>query len=437
MTPPAPQDRVTPQDVVTPHALSRPAHEPGQPPLELVEVTPVPVPERALGVGSAPALRRAEAAEGIGATVGATDRRLCRAFIARHSKSFYLSSLLMPGARRVEAWALYAFCRQADDSVDGDNPGDGSVPLGAPTETAVMLRAVEGLRRRLARVYRGELGTGPEHAIDRAFYAVAARTGLPQAVPARLLDGMEQDARGTRYRRYEELLGYCFNVAATVGLMMTYVMGHRMPQEREHEVLLRAADLGVAMQLSNIARDVGEDARRGRVYLPDDLLAACGTSHDEVLRIGGRAEPPPPELRRAVRELLGRAEAHYHAAALGIPMLPRGCRLAIRSAQLIYSGIGDRLQAQGYDAVTRRAYVPLGAKLLRVLQALVVGWLPVQRRLPAHATQGPADALLLGLCREVGVLVPGAAVLPAAAQRALPASPSAAAGAKMERAGSA
>lgn len=336
-------------------------------------------------------------------TIDAADERLCRSFIARHSKSFYLSSLLLPRARRTEAWALYAFCRQADDSVDGDNPGDGTVPLGAPTETAGMLRAVGALRRRLARVYRGEIGEGPEHAIDRTFYAVAARTGLPQAVPARLLDGMEQDARGTRYRSYEDLLGYCFNVAATVGLMMTYVMGHRMPAERQDEVLLRAADLGIGMQLSNIARDVGEDARRGRVYLPDELLAACGTGHEEVLELGRRMEPPPEPLRRAVRELLERAEAHYRAAALGVAMLPRSSQLAIRSAQLIYSGIGARLRAQGYDAVTRRAYVPLGGKLLRVLYALFLGLLPAQRRIPEAPTHGPADALLLRLCREVGV----------------------------------
>jgi phytoene synthase len=215
---------------------------------------------------------------------------------------------------------------------------------------------------------------------------------------------MEQDARGSRYRTHEDLLGYCFNVAATVGLMMTYVMGHRMPPARHAEVLLRAADLGVAMQLSNIARDVGEDARRGRVYLPDELLAACGTDHDEVLAVASRSEPPPASLRRAVRELLGRAEAHYRAAGLGIAMLPRSSQLAIRSAQLIYSGIGERLRAQGYDAVTRRAYVPLGGKLWRVLQALVLGWLPARCRIPERPTQGPADALLLKLCRDVEVL---------------------------------
>src|SRR5262249_33518333 len=121
----------------------------------------------------------------------------------------------------------YAFCRQADDSVDAPGSGEAAQP-------AALLARVAALRRRLARVYAGRIGDGddPGHAIDRAFRAVLQRTGLPQAVPERLLTGMEMDAAGARYRTWEELLGYCFNVAGTVGLMMTYSMGHRMPAPR-------------------------------------------------------------------------------------------------------------------------------------------------------------------------------------------------------------
>ena len=334
----------------------------------------------------------------------ADDRRLTRQFIAVHSKSFYLSSLLLPRAIRQEAWALYAFCRQADDSVDGVNPGDGTVPADAPTDTAAMLEQVLGLRQRLDRVYAGELGPGDASAIDRAFRAVVVRTGLPQAVPQRLLAGMEMDARGVGYGSWEDLLGYCFNVAATVGLMMTYVMGHRMQPARRDEVLLRACDLGVAMQLSNIARDVGEDARRGRVYLPDELLAAHGLSAAQVLALGQTGQPPPPALREVVRALVQRADSHYRTAALGVTMLPRESQLAIRSALLIYSGLGARLKAQGYDALTRRAYVPLGGKLLLVLRAFTAGFVPRNSLPPAARTQGPADELLTALCQEVGVL---------------------------------
>ena len=243
--------------------------------------------------------------------ISASDRELTRQFIAVHSKSFYLSSMLLPRGRREESWALYAFCRQADDSVDGINPGDGSVPADAPSETAAMLAQVTALRQRLHRVYAGKPGEGTTHAIDRAFFAVAQRTALPQAVPQRLLDGMEMDARGTHYHTWDELLEYCFNVAATVGLMMTYVMGHVMPAARRPEVLLRACDLGLGMQLSNIARDVGEDARRGRVYLPDELLHKHGLTEQAVLQEGQSGQEPSAALRAVVRELLQRAAAHY------------------------------------------------------------------------------------------------------------------------------
>mgnify|MGYP000175571614 CR=1 FL=1 len=368
------------------------------------DVTPPIPPEsvaHALLPGSPPA-GAVQAAEDAAARIRASDRRLTRRFIAHHSKSFYLSSLLLPRGRREESWALYAFCRQADDSVDGENPGDGTVPADAPAETAVLLLRVRGLRQRLAAVYAGVPGSGDAHAIDRAFRAVAVRTGLPQAVPQRLLTGMEMDARGVSYRTWEELYGYCFNVAATVGLMMTYVMGHRMPPARRTEVLLRACDLGMAMQLSNIARDIGEDARRGRSYLPEELLQRHSLTTAQVLALGQAGQDAPPPLRAAVRELVQRADSHYQAAALGAAMLPRESQLSIRSALLIYSGIGERLRAKGYDSLTQRVYVPLGGKLLRVLRAWVRGL--VAPPPPAAVTQGPADALLTALCREVGVL---------------------------------
>lgn len=365
-----------------------------------VELPAAAVPD---GGAAAEAALVPAAAAGLQAAVriSANDRRATRRFIAHHSKSFYVSSLLLPRGRREESWALYAFCRQADDSVDGENPGDGTVPQEAPAETAVMLARVRALRQRLAQVYLGPPPEGPAHAIDRAFRAVAVRTGLPQAVPQRLLSGMEMDALGTHYRTWEELYRYCFNVAATVGLMMTYVMGHRMPPARRTEVLVRACDLGVAMQLSNIARDIGEDARRGRIYLPDELLHGHGLTAAQVLALGQTGQGSPPELRAAVRELVHRADSHYRAAELGVAMLPRESQLAIRSALFIYSGIGARLRARNYDALTRRVYVPLGGKLLLILRALGQGLLPQ----PPHAlTHGPADQLLAVLCREVGVI---------------------------------
>jgi phytoene synthase len=301
------------------------------------------------------------------------DRVACRAWIQRHSKSFYLSSLLLPARVRQASWALYAFCRRADDAVDVE--GDGG------------LERVARLRRRLDEVYAGRAA---DDAIDRAFAAVVERHHIPRALPDELLAGMEMDARGTLYETDAELLRYCFRVASTVGLMMTRVMGCA-----RDVAYLRAADLGVAMQLTNIARDVGEDARRGRVYLPRALCDAVGL--DARTLVAGASAATAP-LRAAVRALLARAAGHYAAADAGVPLLPRDCRFAIASSRHIYAAIGDAVARNGYDSMTRRAYVSLPGKLARVVRALPALFAAA----PASST-GPADAALAAWIHAVGL----------------------------------
>jgi phytoene synthase len=303
------------------------------------------------------------------------DLSACREWIRRHSKSFYLSSLLLPAQVRHGSWALYAFCRRADDAVDEEQAGG--------------MRRVEGLRRRLEAVYQGRV---PDDPIDRAFASVVQTHQIPRALPEALFAGMEMDARGQRYDTGEELLTYCFRVASTVGLMMTRVMGCS-----DDLAYTRAADLGIAMQLTNIARDVGEDARRGRVYLPRSLLAQAGTSPEEVLAATAATSP----LREAVKRLLQQAETHYRAADLGVPLLPRTCRFAIASSRLIYSAIGDAIAQNDYDSVTQRAWVPLGRKLWLVGRALGALFRP-----PPPTSTGPADAAVSRMLVEVGLPAP-------------------------------
>jgi phytoene synthase len=217
----------------------------------------------------------------------------CRRWIAEHSKSFYLSSWLLPRDVREASWALYAFCRRADDAVD---------ELEARADP---LKNVELLRARLSDVYRG---TPPPHPIDRAFARVAQHYEIPESLPGALLDGMQMDAHGRQYESTEDLLLYCFRVASVVGLMMTCIMlgSARAPRI----VWLRAADLGIAMQLTNIARDVGEDARRGRVYIPSAWLEDVGIDRESLLTLD-RSTPATKALtRRAlfVRASIWRAE---------------------------------------------------------------------------------------------------------------------------------
>jgi phytoene synthase len=318
--------------------------------------------------------------EAVASTVRGDDRLDCRAWIKAHSRSFYLSSLLLPRDARHAAWALYAFCRRADDAVDD--------LAAAPDPTSDGLRRVEALRARLEAAYADASLDDP---IDRAFSRVAARYHIPRALPEALLAGMEMDARGAAYQSDDDLLLYCFRVAATVGLMMTRVMGCAADV-----AYLRAADLGVAMQLTNIARDVGEDARRGRVYLPASLCAEVGLDP----RLLATAAVAPPAARLAVARLLERADAHYRAADLGVPLLPRGCRLAIASSRRIYAAIGDAIRRRGCDSVAARAYVPLGRKLRLVIAA---GTALLAGPRATTTSGGPADTRLAPLVRQVGL----------------------------------
>ncbi|MFN3430529.1 MAG: phytoene/squalene synthase family protein [Candidatus Sericytochromatia bacterium] len=307
------------------------------------------------------------------------DGRACRTVIRRHSKSFYLSAMLLPPSVREAAFAIYAFCRHADDAVD------------AVSAHQSPLVAVERLRRRLDAVYRGAALDQP---VDRAFALVVDRYGIPAAVPESLLDGMEMDARGARYETEHDLLGYAFRVASSVGLMMTRVMG-----PSGDAAYLRAADLGVAMQLTNIARDVGEDARMGRCYLPSELLDAVGLRRERL------TEPTADAAARAaVRHLLDLADRHYAAADAGIGYLPASCRLAITSARLIYADIGTAIARQGHDTLAARAFVPLGRKLQLVGQAVGRLSLPAD---PGH--RGPNDDALAAMIRGVGLPAEAAA----------------------------
>ena len=199
-----------------------------------------------------------------------------------------------------------------------------------------------------------------ERASSRAFSRVVQRFEIPRAIPDALVEGMEWDASGRTYETASDVRAYGVRVAGTVGLMMTLVMGKREP-----EVLARACDLGVAMQLTNIARDVGEDARRGRLYLPSEWLAEAGVDRDELLAAPAATEP----VRAVVARLLAEADVLYGRADAGIAHLPADCRTSIRAARLVYAAIGDRIRRAGFDSVSQRAFVPLHRKLWLVLRA--------------------------------------------------------------------
>ena len=272
------------------------------------------------------------------------DIAACREMLRVGSRSFFAASLILPREVREPASALYAFCRLADDAVD-----DGVDHASAITE----------LYDRLDRICDGNPLTCPA---DRALSLVLRDHRIPYELPAALIEGFEWDVAGRRYHTLSELYDYAARVAGTVGAMMAILMGARAP-----DVLARACDLGVAMQLTNIARDVGEDARAGRLYLPLDLLEEQGIDHEAFL------ESPrfSPQLANVVRQLLEAADVLYERSACGVSQLPMACRPGINAARWIYSDIGRELEWLGLDSIQHRAVVSGSRKLMRLTRSLL------------------------------------------------------------------
>ena len=286
------------------------------------------------------------------------DMAVCRALLRRHARSFHAASLLLPRSVREPASVLYGFCRIADDAVD--------VP-GAGVDRHA---AVASLRDRLARAYEGAPRAS---AIDRALAAVVARHAIPPLLPERLLEGLAWDAEGRRYETLADLYDYASRVAGAVGAMMALLMG-----VRSADGLARACDLGVAMQLSNIARDVAEDAGMGRVYLPLAWLREAGIDADRWLE---RPEHNAA-LESVIRRLLTHADALYARAAAGIAALPLACRPGINAARLLYAAIGHEVARDVPRSMRQRAVVTSRRRAWLLARAVTTPW-PVATGLDA------------------------------------------------------
>ena len=270
------------------------------------------------------------------------DYEACQELMRGGSKTFFAASRLLPSRVRGPAIALYAFCRVADDAIDFSDD---------------RVTALAALNERLRRVYANDpMAYEP----DRALAAVVREFDLPLELVAALLEGFEWDAEGRRYETIEELQAYGARVAGSVGAMMAVVM-----RTRGEQALARACDLGVAMQLTNIARDVGEDARFGRLYLPLAWMREAGLDPDVWL------QNPVFDSRIAsvVGRLINAADELYERSEHGIGQLPRDCRPAIRAARLVYAEIGRELEKSGWDSINRRAVVSAKRKLALLARA--------------------------------------------------------------------
>jgi len=295
----------------------------------------------------------------------------CESLMRAGSKSFFAASLVLPGRVRAPATALYAFCRLADDTIDLESHLHGG-PMGA----------LHHLQQRLQRIYDGCPSPVPA---DRALSAVVAQFNIPKALLDALLEGFEWDLQSRRYDSIAQLHDYGARVAGTVGSMMAIIMGVRSPQAQA-----RACELGLAMQLTNIARDVGEDARNGRLYLPRDWMREAGIEPDEWLR----APTFSPALGSVVSRLLAEAATLYERAASGIAVLPRDCRPAIQAARLVYADIGREVERAGFDSMSRRACVSSQRKLGLMAVAFGAAAMSPARNRPGDVTDpSPVPAI--------------------------------------------
>ncbi|MBF5042988.1 phytoene/squalene synthase family protein [Aggregicoccus sp. 17bor-14] len=308
--------------------------------------------------------------------------RRAKAVTRAHAKSFFFASYLLFGLRRKAAFALYAFCRRLDDMVD---EGDG---VDLPERLA---RA----RQRVAEVYLPlpELAAPTLESPAQRLVSAQAQSPwdagelaaleycirhyrIPEQPFQDLISGMEMDLTRSRYASWEELELYCYRVAGVVGLMLTPVLGCADP-----EASRPAADLGLAMQLTNILRDVREDLERGRVYLPQDELAHFGLSEEDLQ--AGRVDE---RWRAFMRHQVARARGLYARAARGVPLLTgAGSRPMVRLMGALYGDILRDIERRDYDVFSARAHTTGSRKL-----ALAAGTLLAPRSaLPEAALPAP------------------------------------------------
>ncbi|WP_309610692.1 phytoene/squalene synthase family protein [Sphingomonas sp.] len=278
--------------------------------------------------------------------------------IAQGSKSFRFASQIFDQATRERSWLLYAWCRACDDVTDGQTLGHDAVTPENPSERIAFLRATTDT------ALAGQ-PTGLS-AFD-AFATVVAECGIPASLAADHLAGFARDATGWTPANEEELLSYCYQVAGAVGVMMAHVMG--VPAgDRDmlaKDTLSRAADLGIAFQLANIARDIVDDAQVGRRYLPDEWLVAEGLAGVDLADPAHR-----PALARIARRLATLADDYRRSSTVGAARLPFRSRWAVNSAARIYGKVAERAVELGERAWDRRISIPRREKFGLVLKAL-------------------------------------------------------------------
>lgn len=267
----------------------------------------------------------------------------CREYTRTYAKSFYFSSFLLPKQKRSAAYAVYTFCRYADNLVDNYSVD--------PAGSLGITEKFEALSAFLDDIYSGKEFKGESFS---AFADTVRKYNIPRHYFNELIEGVCMDTVQTRYENIYELENYCYKVASVVGLIMTEIFGY------SHKAALPyAVYLGKAMQLTNILRDIREDFEMGRVYLPLDELKSFEYSEQDI-----KNKVINDNFEMLMRFNIDRARAYYELASHGIPYLTNdGSRTTVILMHKIYKGILDRIEAHGYDIYSGRRYVSTAGKL--------------------------------------------------------------------------
>lgn len=268
----------------------------------------------------------------------------CGEVCAEYAKTFYLGTMLMTPERRRAIWAIYVWCRRTDELVDG------------PNASHITPVALDRWQARLEDIFDGR----PYDMLDAALSDTVSRYPVDIQPFKDMIEGMRMDLRKSRYNNFDELYLYCYYVAGTVGLMSVPIMGIAPDSQATTESVYNAAlALGIANQLTNILRDVGEDARRGRIYLPLDELSRAGLSEEDIF-----AGKVTDRWRNFMRDQIQRARMFFDEAEAGVAQLSQASRWPVWASLLLYRQILDEIEANDYNNFTKRAYVSKTKKLL-------------------------------------------------------------------------
>jgi 15-cis-phytoene synthase len=270
--------------------------------------------------------------------------KYCESITKSHAKSFYFAAKFLPKHKRKPIYALYALCRKVDDEVD---------EIGENNE-AEAVKAVEKWQRQLEEIYRGE--TENQNQVFIAWQDLLKTYKIPKTLPLELMQGVLMDTQIKRYETFDELYVYCYRVASTVGLMSSEIFGYTEPKTLEY-----AEALGIAMQLTNILRDVKEDAAMGRIYLPQEDLRKFNVSEKQIF-----ANESDEKFVALMKFQIGRARDFYQKSEKGIPLLEKDTRFTVLLASRIYGRILDEIERQNYDVFKKRAHTTFSQKLLMI-----------------------------------------------------------------------